>query len=66
MISYRYPDISHNFRDPDYDSEETPGKTQPLFNARESMKKGVGNDKSEINRNFELKPFETLWLSNYN
>ena len=22
MISYRYTDISHNFRDPDYDSEE--------------------------------------------
>ena len=30
--------------------------------------KGFKNllDKSKINRNFELKPFETLWLSNYN
>ena len=50
MISYRNPDPFYNYRDPDYDSEETPGKTKPLFNARESMKKGVGNDKSEINR----------------
>lgn len=52
LISYRMPDIINSYKDPDYDSKQTPGKNTPSFNQRESMKNGIGEPRNSQNRQY--------------